>query len=49
MWVFSFFQAERQREVEQCVVQCVPEEETFISPFPNADSVGKLSCRIERE
>lgn len=49
MGFFSFFQAERQHEVEQCVVRCVPEEETFISAFPNADSVGKLSCRIERE
>lgn len=30
------------------MVECVPEEETFLSAFPTADSVGKLSLKIER-
>lgn len=48
MWVLSFFQAEGQCKVEQCVVECVPEEETFLSAFPTAGSVGKLSHRTEK-
>lgn len=31
------------------MVECVPEEETFLSAFPAAESVGKFALRIERE